>query len=358
MQRPKKYLIGGGIAAIVLAGPAACGGVILFIALGSSSSSAAANPCSSQTGMVNPGDITITGGKISIDGVKLDKVQQGHAALIAKIGQLRGFSRYSIAIAIATAYQESELKNVDYGDRDSLGLFQQRTSQGWGTPSQIMNPVYATNKFYDALAKVKDRDTNPSMMEVAIEVQRPSRTAYESRWRWDTLGKTLAAMYAAETPAQPIDYTAGCQLTGEGTITAAGWTSPLRGNFVITSPFNPNRLHPITGIRKPHTGVDIGAPGGTPVHAAQTGTVLVAKVQGGYGNYVVIQHAGNVKTAYAHLSGYAPGIQKGVNVQPGQLIGYVGTTGSSTGNHLHLETILGGNFVDPVGFFKKVGINL
>ena len=309
--------------------------------------------------MVNPGDITINGGDITIDGVKLDKIQQGHATLIAKIGKMRGFSLNSIAIAIATAYQESNLYNLDHGDRDSLGLYQQRPSQGWGTPSQILTPVYAINKFYDALGKVKDRDApSRTMISVAIEVQRPDPDAYFSRWRWDTLGRTLAAMYAAGATTQPVGFTAGCDLTGDGTISATGWTSPVRGNFVITSPFNPRRLHPIKKIILPHTGTDLGTPCKTPVYAAQKGTVEWADWQGGYGNYVKIGHAGNVKTAYAHLSGYAPGIQKGVNVPSGQLIGYVGSTGSSTACHLHVETLVNGVFVDPVGFFKKVGINL
>lgn len=104
-----------------------------------------------------------------------------HAKMIIGIGLSRKLSKRDIKIALMVAMQESNLRNLPYGDRDSLGIYQQRPSQGWGTTEQIMNPVYAINKFYDALEKVKNR-TNMSLFEVAIEVQRPNREAYASRW--------------------------------------------------------------------------------------------------------------------------------------------------------------------------------
>ena len=85
--------------------------------------------------------------------VELDVEQSRYAALIAAVSVQRGMPARAATIALATAYQESGLRNLEYGDRDSLGLFQQRPSHGWGSPEQILDPYHATNAFYDALAE-------------------------------------------------------------------------------------------------------------------------------------------------------------------------------------------------------------
>jgi hypothetical protein len=108
-----------------------------------------------------------------VDGhlVELDLAQSRYAALIAAISVQRGMPARAATIALATAYQESDLRNLEYGDRDSVGLFQQRPSQGWGTPDQILDPSYAANAFYDALAQVDGYESMP-VTEAAQEVQR------------------------------------------------------------------------------------------------------------------------------------------------------------------------------------------
>jgi hypothetical protein len=106
--------------------------------------------------------------------VRLEPEQAENAALMAAISVQRGLPARAATIAIATAYQESKLVNVDYGDRDSLGLFQQRPSQGWGTPQQVTDPTYATNAFYDALAQVDGFES----MEVTVAAQEVQRSGY------------------------------------------------------------------------------------------------------------------------------------------------------------------------------------
>lgn len=108
-----------------------------------------------------------------------------------------------------------------------------------------------------------------------------------------------------------------------------------------------NRKHPIQGYTKMHKGVDFRAPKGTPIMAAGDGVVERCNQYGGYGNYICIRHNGHTKTAYAHLSRYAKGMSKGSKVRQGQIIGYVGSTGSSTGPHLHFELIQNGKHVNP-----------
>lgn len=104
-------------------------------------------------------------------GSGLTQEQIQNAALIFQIGKRMGMSNRDIQIGLITAMQESSLKNLDYGDRDSLGLFQQRPSQGWGTPEQVTNPRYAITKFFTELKKVKGRD-QMAMTEAAQAVQR------------------------------------------------------------------------------------------------------------------------------------------------------------------------------------------
>lgn len=108
-----------------------------------------------------------------------------------------------------------------------------------------------------------------------------------------------------------------------------------------------NRKHPILGYTKMHKGVDFAAPTGTPIVAAGDGTVEKCGPYSSYGNYICIRHNGNTKTAYAHLSRYAKGVNKGTKVRQGQVIGYVGATGRTTGPHLHFELIQNGQHVNP-----------
>lgn len=108
-----------------------------------------------------------------------------------------------------------------------------------------------------------------------------------------------------------------------------------------------NRKHPILGYTKMHKGVDFAAPKGTPIMAAGDGVVERCGPYSSYGNYICIRHDGSTKTAYAHLSRYAKGVNKGRKVRQGEVIGYVGATGRATGAHLHFELIQNGKHVNP-----------
>ena len=108
------------------------------------------------------------------------------------------------------------------------------------------------------------------------------------------------------------------------------------------------RKHPISGFNKMHKGIDFAAPKGTPVYAGGNGVIEMAGRNGGYGNYIRIRHNNEYKTAYAHLSGFKKGISKGVRVNQGEVIGYVGSTGRSTGPHLHYEIIYQNKQINPL----------
>lgn len=126
----------------------------------------------------------------------------------------------------------------------------------------------------------------------------------------------------------------------------SGLQTPVQG--VLTSRFGP-RMHPVLKVAKLHRGVDWAAPTGTPVVAAFDGTIAAAGDGKGYGNLVRISHPNGLETRYAHLNAFADGIKAGVAVTAGTLIGYVGTTGLSTGPHLHFEVYEGAEAVDPLG---------
>ncbi len=108
------------------------------------------------------------------------------------------------------------------------------------------------------------------------------------------------------------------------------------------------RRHPILGYSRMHRGTDFAAPTGTPIYAAGSGTIESLGRNGGYGRYIRIRHNGSLKTAYAHMSRYARGLGRGSRVQQGQIIGYVGTSGRSTGPHLHYEVHVDGRQVNPM----------
>ena len=116
----------------------------------------------------------------------------------------------------------------------------------------------------------------------------------------------------------------------------------------ISSRFSMGRKHPILNKIRAHKGVDYAAPRGTPIKAAGDGKVLLAGRKGGYGNAVIIQHNQRYRTLYGHMQGFAKGIRNGVTVKQGQVIGYIGTTGLSTGPHLHYEFQVDGTQVDPL----------
>ena len=108
------------------------------------------------------------------------------------------------------------------------------------------------------------------------------------------------------------------------------------------------RKHPILGYTKVHKGIDFAAPRGTPIYAAGDGVIERANRFSSYGNYIRIRHTGGLKTAYAHLNGFAAGISANKRVKQGQVIGYVGTTGRSTGPHLHYEVLRNGRQINPL----------
>lgn len=115
----------------------------------------------------------------------------------------------------------------------------------------------------------------------------------------------------------------------------------------VSSPYSSARLHPVLGYTRAHRGIDYAAPMGTEIYAVGDGIITMRQWHGGYGNFVKIRHANGYETAYGHLNGFAQGQAVGTHVRQGQIIGYVGSTGLSTGPHVHFEMLRYGSHVNP-----------
>jgi murein DD-endopeptidase MepM/ murein hydrolase activator NlpD len=115
----------------------------------------------------------------------------------------------------------------------------------------------------------------------------------------------------------------------------------------VTSAFSSSRMHPVLGYSRAHTGIDYGAPSGTEIWAVGDGVITLRQYQGGYGNMVRIRHANGYETGYGHMSGFAQGQSTGSYVRQGEVIGYVGSTGLSTGPHVHFEMKRNGTYINP-----------
>lgn len=162
------------------------------------------------------------------------------------------------------------------------------------------------------------------------------------------IAQSAAAQEAAQLAELALAPDAGSVPTATvdaAQVLASGFVKPVDG--VPSSPFG-LRFHPILHVWKLHSGTDLAAPCGTPVRAVKAGQVTMAGGSKGYGNRVVIDHGGGLVTTYNHLTSYAA--VPGLVVKQGQVIGYVGSTGLSTGCHLHFEVMVNGAFVDPAPY--------
>jgi hypothetical protein len=177
--------------------------------------------------------------------VRLNADQMANAATIAAVGLVRQLPERAVVVALATALQESELKNIDYGDRDSVGLFQQRPSQGWGTPEQILDPRYSAGKFYASLVKVR----NWEQLRVTEAAQRVQRSAFpEAYEKWADESTVLAEALTGRAASA-----VNCTQTGEpqqrGASAAVALGDGLRADWGANVPVqNQDALGLIVGV--------------------------------------------------------------------------------------------------------------
>jgi murein DD-endopeptidase MepM/ murein hydrolase activator NlpD len=300
----------------------------------------------------------------------LGDAQMRNAATIIEVGARRNVPPRGWVIAIATALQESVLSNLPHlgkrNDHDSVGLFQQRPSQGWGTPAQLQDPEYAATKFYQKLVKVPGWTS----MALTVAAQKVQRSAYPDAYAKHEPTATEIVNLLANGAARASGASTKLACTVPGEIAASGWTAPVLAP--VGSGFR-------TAKRRGHDGVDLSASRGTTIRAAAGGRVTHIECDNqsarwyscdtdgsprtpGCGWYMEITHANNVVTRYCHML-RRPSVFLGESVAPGHPIGEVGTSGHSSGPHLHFEVHLHGDrsargAVDPESFMRQRGAPL
>ena len=302
---------------------------------------------------------------------ELTEEQVRIGAVIIKVGQDLKVPPRGWVLAVATALQESRLQNLPHlgpvNDHDSIGVFQQRPSQGWGTPAQLADPAYQSRRFYEKLLTVAGWQT----MSVTVAAQRVQVSAFPDAYaKHEPLAaKVVDVLTGGASRAAGAELALRCAAGFD--IAASGWTLPVQGPMI--SGFR-------TGDRPAHNGVDISVPKGTPVRSAAAGVVITAlcnaslnggpyrcdqdgsPVVQGCGWYVDMLHAGRIITRYCHLMS-RPAVYVGQNIGAGEVIGLAGSSGNSSGPHLHFEVHLNadaGPFgaVDPVVIMNQVGVPL
>lgn len=333
-----------------------------------------------------------------------NSTQVGHAATIVAAGKKANVPPRGWVVALATAMQESTLRNLANDnpewpeverlskamphdgvgrDHDSVGLFQQRADEGeaakrgkkaWGPVRDLMTPAISATKFYQKLLRISGWQT----MDLSAAAQAVQGSAFPDAYaKWETKARGLAAHVAGVAKIEDIgggSPGAPCgdksPNLGDIVISPGGWTKP------VVAPVGGGFR---TSDRPQHQGVDLSAQRHTPIVAASSGKVVRVVCNASTGNcdrdggvnvkgcgwYVEVLHAGDIVTRYCHMV-QRPEVNEGQDVQAGTLLGFVGSSGHSSGPHLHYEVHLVGpggranndNATDPVAFMKKAGAPL
>lgn len=364
---PRPSRIGLLIAIIATLALLCCGGSVSAILIGGLGREDDTNAFSTL-GCGQGGPVDENGEMPSISDYGPEQIR--NAAIIINVGADLKLPPRAWVIAVATAMQESTLHN--YGnlgaanDHDSLGLFQQRPSAGWGTPAQVQDPVYASRKFYEKLQTVRNWDKLP-LTKAAQKVQ---RSAYPNAYAKHEAVASIIVNQLANGAANAVGNSIAMVCAAGGQVAASGYTIPLKA--MVGSGFR-------TPQRPTHQGVDLIVGRYTPIAAVASGTVSVVKCdedhrgrrscnvdgypgKGGCGWMVEIVHANDVMTRYCHMV-QRPFVTVGQDVTVGEIIGRVGTSGNSSGPHLHFEVHLNkdrtsNGAIDPVRFMREQGAPL
>ncbi len=196
--------------------------------------------------------------------------------------------------------------------------------------------LYEEIEQHKSTLEQEEKDKEVLIAKLAVEIEELEEISEESAKQLTELAKKASELEAKKNRIKTY-YTGG------------KLGMPLKSEYRLSSPFG-YRIHPITGSKKLHAGMDMAAPKGTPIYAAETGVVIIAQSWSGYGNCVIIDHGGGLWTLYGHMSEILA--KKGDTVKRGEKIGLVGSTGQSTGNHLHFEVRKNSEPVDPAPYLK------
>jgi murein DD-endopeptidase MepM/ murein hydrolase activator NlpD len=269
-------------------------------------------------------------------------VVSGSTESIVALSDTGGY--VAVADAPEIAQEGEEVAVAETGREGDLSLYQSfyGTALAKGVPKPVIDELVKVFGYdADFQRKVGGGDSFEVLYnsDDAGQIDGPAEVMFCSL----TAGGETRRYYRYQSPDDgAVDY-----YDEEGRSARKFLTRKPVAQAVMRSGFGLRR-HPVLGYSKMHTGVDWAAPRGTPIYAAGNGVVELAERNGGYGNQVKIQHSNGYETAYGHMQGFAKGMKPGVRVRQGQVIGYVGSTGLSTGPHCHYEVLVNGRFVNPM----------
>ncbi|MFC3690454.1 M23 family metallopeptidase [Aquipuribacter hungaricus] len=348
--------VGRGGASVAIAGVPLLlvGSVVSFLLVAGSGSAATCNPAAGTPG------VTVDASSLPAQAVAgYGPEQLANAAAVIAAGQGLGLGVRDQTIGVMTAMGESGLRVLDYGDRagpDSRGLFQQRDNGAWGSLADRMDPATSATNFFKAMMRVTGREAlEPTL--VANRTQRNADPWHYARY-WDAAVQVVEALAGVDTG---LSAGTGAQVcagatTSPGQLSPSGWAVP--GEGPITSSYG-MRVHPVSGVRRLHSGTDLKAGGcDGPIWAAQAGTVTVRTFDRAGNGTITVDHGGGVQTTYLHMYDNGMLVRVGDQVQAGQQIARTGSSGQSTGCHLHFGVIVNGTPTDPVPFMAAVSAPL
>ena len=268
-------------------------------------------------------------------------------AAVEAVIALSDLGRYvSVDVAAMNTASVAETRDDDEDDGSGVRLYQSiyETALRNQIPRAVIDDMIRVYS-YDVDFQRKVQPGNSFDVLYAGEEETPAgvETRNDVLFAALTVGGEFRKFYRFQTPDDNIvDY-----YDETGKSAKKFLVRKPMGDGILRSGFGVRR-HPILGYAKMHTGVDWAAPHGSPIYAAGNGEVDKVGWEGGYGKYVRIKHTNGYETAYGHMTAYARGIEPGAKVRQGQVIGFVGSTGLSTGAHLHYEIMVNGRFVDPM----------
>ena len=260
---------------------------------------------------------------------RLDMIQEINAADRRRLAEISEAAKAVSDTQAELAQEKDGLKTV----REELGLAELELEEKRTEADGILTELIAKGEEFELMLDESEAMQSDLMKEIA-QKEKDLKAAEYKEW--------LATYVPPTTRPSGTDTTPSNQAPS-----SSGWIKPLK-SYTITSAFG-MRKHPVLGYERMHEGVDMAAPAGTPIYAAKSGKVTTASYQkGGAGNYVSINHGDGFSSIYMHMTRYI--VSAGQYVEAGQVIGYVGSTGISTGNHLHFGIAYKGEYVNPMKY--------
>lgn len=345
----------GGWIAVAAVPALAFTAVFGFLLFGAAAAADSCNPAAGASSSVSIDPSSVPDTTISGYGHE----QLVNAAHIIQAGKDLQLGARDQTIGVMTAMGESSLRMLDQGDAvgpDSRGLFQQRDNGLWGSYADRMNPYISATNFFKKLITIENWDSlEPTIVAHRVQV---NADPYHYAKYWDSAVAVVEGLSGVSTGLRGGNGSHVCANGSlvPGEVSRSGWAVP--GTGPITDPYG-MRLHPTDGGWRLHAGTDLLAGGcDGPIWAANDGVVTFRGFDSAGNGKITIDHGHGIQTSYLHMYPSGLLVNVGDHVKAGQQIARTGSSGQSTGCHLHFAISVDGSFIDPAPFMAEVGVKL